>query len=124
MKTCQIAPSLLIQGDGSNIQLPLPAFINGACPYDIVDYALVANTPFTVNPPTIPTGSSLGMAVLVSPPGNQVKIALKGVSGDTGYDLGTCTPWAMLPIDTASPASFVLVTPLAAATIIVRIYWV
>jgi len=57
---------------------------------------------------TVPTTPAPNGVIIVLPATNTAETTLKGVTGDTGVDIGK-TGWAVLPFNTASlPASFVL----------------
>jgi hypothetical protein len=119
MKTTTIGLAPQVRGDGGNVTIALPSFLNGASPYDIQDYALLENSQYQVTAPTVPTGAAIGMAIIVPPPGSTVDILLQGQSGDAGLDLGSCYPWAAIPLP-ADTTGFYL---LAADPVVVRIYW-
>jgi hypothetical protein len=120
--TATVTLTLTLSGNGKNDTTPILAqWQNQSSPGICTQVTLAAGTPYTVTPPTSPQNLA-GMAIIQLPPG--VSVTWKGVSGDTGYAMGTVGSQnvaLMVPLNQVVPGSFVL---LAVAQAVVSVWFV
>lgn len=120
--TATVTLTVSITGNGKNeVSAPLAQWQSTTSPGIHTQATLVGSTPYTVTPPVSPQNLA-GLAIIQLPPG--VSATWKGVSGDTGYAMGTVGSQdvvLMVPLNQSVPGSFVL---LSTAQAVVDLYFV